>query len=105
ACQEFQIGLADYYIVWRGVVMEFLMPFLHKMTCSLFDMVAMHYIQYLVTDPLCIPPCAESCHYQADKLPLCRLINVTACEFVSKPAYGVAQFPRLGIIVSLPVQL
>src|SRR5208337_5548348 len=82
ALQEFQIGLTDDYIVGRGIIMELLMPFLHKMSCGLFDIMAVHYIQYLVTDPLRILPRAESRHCQADELPLCRLINVAACQFV-----------------------
>src|SRR5208337_3760408 len=90
APQEFQIGFTDDDVIRSGVVVEFLMPFLHEMSRQLFDVMTMHDIQYLVADPLRVLPCAERCHYQADKLTFPGLIDIAARQFICKAAHCMA---------------
>ncbi len=74
--EEFQICLADDDIIRRCVVVHFLVPFLHKGAADLLDVVTVHDLEYLITDPLPLATPAQCSQHEPDQLTAGWLVSI-----------------------------
>ena len=79
------------------------------MTGNLFNLMPVHDLQDFVPDPLAPAALTATPHSgqeQADNLPRFRTaVPVQGGQLYGQPLLGVTQFPGLGIVIALPVQL
>jgi len=105
ALEEPEIGLADDHVIGGGIVVELLVPFFEEMAAHFLDVMAMHDPQDFVPHFLTVAAAAEGGHDEAQPFAFLRVIPVAVGQFERQPFEGVAQFPRFGVVVALPVEL
>src|SRR5207249_12087438 len=90
AAEEFQIALTNDDIVRSGIVVELLMPLFQKVSSHLLDMMAVHDIQNLVSDPLSLAASAKTRQHRSHQWPPGGLLCVKRGDLASQPLLRVA---------------
>ena len=105
AAQESQVSLADHDVVGRGVVVQFLVPFLQEPAGHFLDVVAVHDLQNLIPDALAFAAAAHASQHEPDQVPALRLPGERGGEFQGEAVLGVSQFAGFGVEIALPIKL
>ena len=103
AAQEGQIRFANDNIVGCCIVVELLMPFFHKAPGDLFDVMAVHDIEYFITDLLPFSASSHGGQHEPNEGTARGIMGVDTGQLPCEPVLGVAQLPGLGVVVALPV--
>mmetsp|Transcript_20853 Transcript_20853/g.62749 ORF Transcript_20853/g.62749 Transcript_20853/m.62749 type:complete len:211 (-) Transcript_20853:1862-2494(-) len=106
ATQERQVRLADADVIRRGVVMQLLVPLLHPGAVLLGDVVAVHDVQNLVADLLCVTAAADAAEHEAHPLlghTIC--VGMCLCDGVGEAVLSLPEDAGLRVVVALPREL
>src|SRR6266511_3043949 len=103
--QERQIRFADDNVVGRGVVVQFLVPFLDEPAGHFLDVVAVHNLENLIPDALTLAAAAYTRQHQPDQVAVLGLLAKGGGQFQGEAVLGVSQFARFGVVIALPIKL